>query len=56
MKPFKHAAPAAPLAPALIPSTYRPPLERVCGTCGGKHVGSCDREACSDIGRMGREG
>lgn len=28
--------------------TYRPPLERICNYCGGKHVGSCDRRGCRE--------
>lgn len=32
-------------------TSYRPPVERVCPTCGGKHVGRCSLNACSDVGR-----
>lgn len=25
---------------------YQPPLETVCRTCGGKSIGSCDKQEC----------
>ena len=30
---------------------YCPPLETVCRYCGGRCVGPCSLNACSDIGR-----
>lgn len=34
--------------PPCQPISYRPPLEKVCRTCGGKHVGSCPFNACNE--------
>ncbi len=33
-----------PLNPS---TTYRPPLETICTSCGGKHVGACSMNACN---------
>ena len=49
----KHAPQIATPRPVAIPLTYRPPIENICAWCGGKHVGSCDKNACSDVGRIG---
>lgn len=37
--------------PVMEAASYRPPFEQICPTCGGKHVGRCSLNACSDIGR-----
>ena len=49
---MKRIKPKAP-APLVRPNTYRPPIENICAWCSGKHVGSCDKNACSDVGRIG---
>jgi hypothetical protein len=36
-------------AMALMPHrSYRPPIERVCKTCGGKCIGRCSLNSCND--------
>ena len=39
----------------VLEGSYCPPIETVCKTCGGKHVGQCSLNACSDVGRGSRE-
>jgi len=36
--------------PPLFPPdfSYSPPLETICVSCGGKHVGSCPMNACKE--------
>jgi len=30
----------------LVPFSYSPPIETICTSCGGKHVGPCPMNAC----------
>ena len=37
------------VAPLFPPDfSYSPPLETICTSCGGKHVGSCPMNACKE--------
>ena len=42
-EPVQQTAPPAP--PAF---EYRPPIESICPSCGGKCIGACSFNSCSD--------